>query len=203
LYELYGTDNSGIGGNVNLDPEKSKTNELYGKYNFSNKLSFASTAFRTTIFDRIESNAAYSRHENQLIDLNQEGLENELSYKGNNQIFSIFTNFTKSRSTKGQAQNRRPDLNYGSNYLKKFVSSPIGAFNLNLNYKYTGKHTDYDGAKNTRQKSTDIVNLSFSKKLFGYDFSLSISNLLNERYERPATYSQDGRQFRLGFKRNY
>jgi len=76
-------------------------------------------------------------------------------------------------------------------------------FNLNLNYKYTGKHTDYDGAKNTRQKSTDIVNLSFSKKLFGYGFSLSISNLLNERYERPATYSQDGRQFRLGFKRNY
>ena len=167
MYELYGTDNSGIGGNVNLDPEKSKTNELYGKYNFSNKLSFASTAFRTTIFDRIESNEAYSRHENQLIDLNQEGLENELFYKGNNQIFSIFTNFTKSRSTKGQAQNRRPDLNYGSNYLKKFVSSSIGAFNLNLNYKYTGKHTDYDGAKNTRQKSTDIVNLSFSKKLFG------------------------------------
>ena len=203
LYELYGTDNSGIGGNVNLDPEKSKTNELYGKYNFSNQLSFASTAFRTTIFDRIESNEAYSRHENQLIDLNQEGLENELFYKGNNQIFSIFTNFTKSRSTKGQAQNRRPDLNYGSNYLKKFVSSPIGAFNLNLNYKYTGKHTDYDGARNTRQKSTDIINLSFSKKLFGYDFSLSISNLLNERYERPATYSQDGRQFRLGFKRNY
>ena len=120
-----------------------------------------------------------------------------------NQIFSIFTNFTKSRSTKGQAQNRRPDLNYGSNYLKKFASSPIGAFNLNLNYKYTSKHTDYDGAKNTRQKSTDIVNLSFSKKLFYYDFSLSISNLLNERYERPATYSQDGRQFRLGFKRNY
>ena len=203
LYELYGTDNYGISGNVNLDPEKSKTNELYGKYNFSKNLSFNSTAYRTTIFDRIESNAAYSRHENQLIDLNQEGLENELFYEGNNQNFSIFTNFSKSRKTNGQAQNRRPDLNYGSNYVKNFSSTPIGAFSLNLNYKYTGKHTDYDGANNIRQKSTDIVNLSFSKKLLSYNFSLSISNLLNERYQRPATYSQDGRQLRFGFRKLY
>ena len=130
-------------------------------------------------------------------------MENELFFKGNNQIFSIFTNFTKSRNTKDQAQNRRPDLNYGSNYLKKFVSSPIGAFNLNLNYKYTGKHTDYDGANNIRQKSTDIVSLSFSKKLLSYNFSLSISNLLNERYQRPATYSQDGRKFRLGMRKAF
>ena len=71
MYELYGTDNYGIGGNVNIDPEKSKTNELFSKYNFSNKLSFSSTVYRTTISNRIESNAAYSRHENQLIDLNQ------------------------------------------------------------------------------------------------------------------------------------
>ena len=28
LYELYGSDNYGIGGNVNLKPEKSETNEL-------------------------------------------------------------------------------------------------------------------------------------------------------------------------------
>ena len=35
LYELYGTDNFGIAGNVNLMPEKSKTNELSLNYNFS------------------------------------------------------------------------------------------------------------------------------------------------------------------------
>ena len=28
-------------------------------------------------------------------------------------------------------------------------------------------------------------------------------NLLNERYERPVTYSQEGRQLRLGFKKIY
>ena len=47
LFELYGTDNYGIEGNINLNPEKSETNELSAKYNFSDKLSFNSTAYRT------------------------------------------------------------------------------------------------------------------------------------------------------------
>ena len=34
-------------------------------------------------------------------------------------------------------------------------------------------------------------------------FSINISNLLDERYERPATYGQEGRKIRLGFKRIY
>ena len=45
--------------------------------------------------------------------------------------------------------------------------------------------------------------MSFVKNLFGNNFSLSISNLLNENYERPATYSQNGRQIRFGFKINF
>jgi len=48
-------------------------------------------------------------------------------FKGNSQSLSIFNNFSKSRKTNGQAQNRRPDLNYGVNYSKKFLSSLIGA----------------------------------------------------------------------------
>ena len=79
----------------------------------------------------------------------------------------------------------------------------MSPFNLNLNYRYTGKHIDWDGIKNSRQKSTDIINMSFIKNLFGNNFSLSISNLLNENYERPATYSQNGRQIRFGFKINF
>ena len=42
-----------------------------------------------------------------------------------------------------------------------------------------------------------------TKNLFGNIFSLNITNLLDENYEKPATYSQDGRKFRLGFKRTY
>ena len=73
---------------------------------------------------------------------------------------------------------------------------------MNLNYKHTGKHIDYDGG-NIRVKNTDIINLSLTKKLFGNNFSLNISNLLNERYEKPVNYSQDGRQLRIGFRRSY
>ncbi len=45
--------------------------------------------------------------------------------------------------------------------------------------------------------------MSLSKKLSGNIFSINISNLLDERYERPATYGQEGRKIRLGFKRIY
>ena len=40
-------------------------------------LKFSSTAYRAKVFDRIETNSAYSKHENKLPDINQEGLESE------------------------------------------------------------------------------------------------------------------------------
>ena len=199
LYELYGSDSAGIGGNINLAPEKSRTNELFGEYIFSDKLKFTSTAYRATILDRISSNSGYTAHENKQIDLNQEGLESELTFNGENQVISIFTNFSKSKKTSGSPQLRRPDITYGSNYLKKFVNSPIGPFNMNLNYKFTGKHTDTSG----KVKSTNLLDMSASKNLYGSTWNLNISNLLNERYEKPATYSQDGRQLRIGVVRKY
>jgi vitamin B12 transporter len=203
LYELYGSDNYGIGGNTNLNPEKSQTNELYGEYNFSETIKFTSTAYRAKVFDRIESNAAYSMHENKLIDINQEGLESELLFSGNNQNIGLYTNFSKSRKANGQAQARRPDLSYGANYSKIINLNIYGPFNLNLNYKYTGQFIDYNGSKNSRQKSTDLVDLSIKKNWFGNIFSINLTNLLNERYEKPATYSQDGRAVRFGFRRAY
>ena len=200
LFELYGTDNYGISGNVNLNPEKSKTNELSVRYNILENLSFNSTAYRSKVYDQIESNAAYSKHENELIDINQEGLENELIFDGNRQRFSIFNIFSKSRKTNGQAQSRRPDLSYGVNYSKKFSLSQVGPFNLNLNYKYTGQYIDWDGVANSKQKSIDIIDLSLTKNFFADTFFLKLSNLLNESYEKPATYSQNGRQIKFGFK---
>ena len=199
LYELYGTDNYGITGNVNLKPEKSKTSELSLDYNISEKITFNTTAYKSKIFDQIESNSAYTKHENEKIAILQEGLENNLSLNNNNQSLSIFSNFSKSRKINGQAQSRRPDLTYGTKYKKTINQSLIGKFNFNLNYKYTGKYIDYDGSKNSRQKSTDILNLYFSKDIYGNIFSLKISNALNERYEKPATYTQDGRKIIFGY----
>lgn len=203
LYELYGTDNYGIKGNASIDPEKSKTNEFTVNYDYSENILFKSTAYKTTIFDRIESNAAYSRHENMKTDIKQKGLENAISFKNKHHTFSLFNTFSKSRKDNGQAQNRRPDLSYGVNYYTKIKNSLIGKFNMNMNYKHTGKYTDWDGNNNSRQKDVDIINLSINKKIFGNSISFDIKNLLDERYEKPATYSQDGRRISVNFKKTY
>ena len=53
---------------------------------------------------------------------------------------------------------------------------------------------------NTTEWDGELV---LNKNLNNSIFKVSIDNLLNERYERPITYSQDGRQLRLGFNRNF
>ncbi len=203
LYELYGSDNYGIGGNTGLNPEKSKTNEFSANYKFFENLNLRTTVYRAQVYDQIETNSAYSKHENKLIDINQEGLENEISFNRNSEKLSFYSIFSKSRKTNGQAQSRRPDLSYGLNYSITKLPSPIGNINLNLNYKHTGKFIDWDGSANSRQKSTDLLDLSLTKKLHSNIFSLRFSNLLNERYEKPATYHKDGRQIYVGFKRSF
>ena len=110
-------------------------------------MKFTSTAYKSKVFDRIETNAAYSEHENKLIDINQEGIENELIFRKKDKKLSIFSNFTKSRKDNGQAQSRRPDLSYGANYSKKIETDSYGPFTFNLNYKYTGKFVDWDGVQ--------------------------------------------------------
>ena len=136
-------------------------------------------------------------------DINQEGLENSISFKSDNQMFSLFNNFSKSRKDTGQAQNRRPDLSYGANYFKKIRKSPIGEVIMNVNYKHTGKYTDWDGSKNSVQESVDLVDLSIKKKLSDNLISLNIKNLFNKNYEKPATYSQDKRKISINFQRSY
>ena len=203
LYELYGSDNFGIVGNTGLNAEKSETNELYSKYYFSEHLIITSSLYRAKIFDRIESNGTYTTFENFKSAINQEGMETELLYRKNNEYISLFVNLSKSRKSNNSHQSRRPDLSYGLNLREKFKFNPIGLVNLNLNYKYTGKYLDWDGSQNSFQKSTDLMNISISKSWLNNNISLNVTNLLNERYERPATYTQDGRKIHLFLKKQY
>ena len=202
LYELYGAADYNYKGNRNLDAEKSNTNEVFASYDLHQNLTIKSTSYRTTIFDRIEQTSDYTSYENKKLNLNQEGLESELIFNGENQKISLFANFSKSKTTNGSAQLRRPDITYGGNYFKKFNNSLVGIFDINLNYKFTGKHWDISSS-NVEVKSTHIINFAATKNLYGSIWNLNISNLLNERYERPITYSQDGRQLRIGFTRKF
>ena len=46
-------------------------------------------------------------------------------------------------------------------------------------------------------------NLKIINKLLQSSGDISLDKLFNERYEKPATYSQDGRLLRLSFNRKY
>ena len=198
LYELYGNI-----GQRSINPEKSETNELYGEYNFSENIKFSSTAYRTRMKDRIKIKSDWSAYENKVPDTTQEGLESKITFLGKDQYINIISHFAKSRTDTGGPNSRRPDLSYGVDYSKKFNLSKYGQFDLNLNHRFIGDHIDWTGSKNEFVKSVDLVDMSIRKNWYGNIISLNFTNLLNERYEKPATYSQDGRMLRIGFKKLY
>ncbi len=198
LYEFYGNV-----GQKSINPEKSETNEIIGEYNFSENIKFSSTAYRTRMKDRIKIKSDWSAYENKIPDTTQEGLESEIIFLGNEQRVSIISHFAKSRTATGGPNSRRPDVSYGFEYLKKINLSEYGSFDINLNHRYIGEHIDWTGSQNAFVKSVDLVDMSIRKNWFGNIISLNFTNLLNERYEKPATYSQDGRQISLGFRRSY
>ena len=198
LYELYGNV-----GQKNINPEKSETNEATFEYDFLKNIKFTSTAYRTRMKDRIKIKSDWSAYENKIPDTTQEGLENEIKWFGNDQSVSLISHFAKSRTDSGGPNSRRPDLSYGVDYTKKFLLPKYGPFDLNISHRYIGDHIDWTGSKNEFVKSIDLVDMSIKKDWFGNTIFFNFTNLLNERYEKPATYSQDGRQLRVGFIKLY
>jgi vitamin B12 transporter len=198
LYELYGNL-----GQRDINPEKSETNEFFGEYNFSENIKFSSTAYRTRMKDRIKIKSDWSGYENKLPDTTQEGLESEINWSGSDQSLSLISHFAKSRTATGNANSRRPDLSFGVDYSTKFNLPEYGSFDLNLSHRYIGDHIDWTGSANSFVKSVDLVDMSIRKNWYGNMFSLNFTNLHNERYEKPATYSQDGRAVSFGFRRAY
>ena len=198
LYELYGNI-----GQRNINPEKSKTNEFIFEYKFSKKINLNTTAYRTRMKDRIKINSSWDAYENKIPDTTQEGVESEITWLGNNQSLSLISHFSKSRTDTNGPNPRRPDLSYGLDYSKKFDISLYGPFDLKFSHRYIGDHIDWTGSKNESVKSIDLVDLSIRKKINNNTISFNLTNLLNERYEKPATYSQDGRSISFGIRKTY
>ena len=182
-------------------PETSLTREISAKYDFSKNISFGTTAYRGSVSDvlnRSNSSGGY----NETIDINQEGLESNLSFKETNKTKVIKYFFKKYRSN-GRPQLRRPDEQYGINYNAKLNSNLIGLFGVNLNYRHVGKAEDWVGSVRKDVDSTDIMNLSISKELFGFEWSLNSTNLLDEYYQKPYGYNQERRNFNLSLRSKY
>ena len=209
LYELYGnngrTDSYKHVANPDANPEKSKNNELEVKYFFNETLSLKNTFYRSFIEDALLYDSNYnggSGYTNNNSDLKQDGVESNLVYRKKNQKLSVYNIISSSKKIDGNRQLNRPDSTYGVNYNINLNNDIFGPISIYYNYKHYGKSFDYaPGIK--KVDSTDIMNLSFSKKInFGF-ISFNITNLLDETYQRPYGYQQNGRLFRFGFRNSF
>ena len=205
LYELYGTDNFGYSGNLNLNPEKSETNELNAEFALYKNFLLSITGFKSNIFDQVEyKNNKYVNHSS-ATDLNQSGIETSTSWMGKNFKLTFFGTSLSSKKIDGSDQLRRPDKTYGIKYKQKIFNNLIGPFEFNLKYHHYGKHWDTHSSNYSTilMDSTNIVDLSLTKKLNSYNFNLNLNNIFNEIYQRPHGYMQPNRKIFLGFNKNY
>lgn len=183
-------------------PETSLTREISAEYNFSDKISFGSTAYKGSVSDvlnRSNSTGGY----NEVIDIKQEGIESSLTFKNDSQRLALTSTFSKSSESSGRPQLRRPEEQYGVNYNAKLDSTLVGSYGMNVNYRHQSGSEDWVGSVRQKTDSTDIINLTLSKELLGMEWFLMGSNLTNEYYQKPYGYNQEGREFNLSFKVKY
>ena len=208
LYVLHGGNpgssfyNGAFQAMLTTKPETSLTRELAAKYNLSDSISFGTTAYRGSVSDvlnRSNNSGGY----NETLDIEQEGLESSLTFKNDNQRVSLTNTLSKSSEGNGRPQLRRPEKQYGINYNTKLNSSYTGLFGMNVNYRHVGKAEDWVGSFRKKVDSTDIINLSLTKELFGMEWALSSTNLTDEYYQKPYGFNQEGRNFKLSLRSKY
>ena len=202
LYELFGTDNYGYSGNINLDAEKSITNEIYGKYLVNEYLTFSTKLFRSNISNNIEYESNKYVNDNDDVDLNQSGINSDIFFKKKNTSLNFFTSFLSSEKENSEDQLRRPEKSYGLNLFKRDTNNIFGEFDFGISYNHYGKHFDTHSTNFNiiEMDSTDIVNLNIIKKLNESTLYLKFNNLFDESFQRPHGYNQEKRKITFGIK---
>lgn len=208
LYVLHGGNpgssfyNGSFKAMLTTKPETSLSRELYVGYNFSDSISFGTTAYKgsvSNVLNRSDNSGGY----NETLEIEQEGLESSFTFKIENQKLELTNTLSKSLEGSGRPQLRRPEKQYGVNYNAKLNSKYTGSYGINLNYKHVGKAEDWVGSLRKDVDSTDIVNLSLYKEFFGMDWRLRVTNLTDEYYQKPYGYNQEGRNFNLSLTSKY
>ena len=205
LYELYGnngrSDSYKHVANPNAKAEKSKTNELQIKYHINSNINFENTFYRTIIEDALlyDSNfnggSGYTNHQ---LNLKQEGIETNFTLSNNFHKIKFYNTISTSNKINGDPQLNRPDSTYGIMYEVNLNKTIFGPLNINYNYKHYGKSFDY-APSITKVDSTDLMDFTLSKKLNIGSLRITLTNLLDENYQRPHGYTQDDRKVKLSF----
>ena len=112
----------------------------------------------------------------------------------------MFSSILSSKKENGNDQLRRPRKNYGVNLYKEFKNEYLENYSLNILYNHYGKHFDTHSSlfSTIEMDSTDIVDVKISKKLNKNSYFIKITNLLDEKYQRPHGYGQEGRIIKFG-----
>ena len=204
LFVLHGSNPSGSFKSMKTTKaETSLTRELSVKYDFFENISFNSTFYESSVSDVLNRSTSTGGY-NEIMDIKQRGVENSLNFKNEFQKLSLTSVFSKSREGNGRPQLRRPEQQFGVKYSQKIKSDILGPFNLHYDYRHIGKVEDWkNGSKRAKVDSTDIMNLSLTKEINKINWSINITNLTDEIYERPDTYNQEGRKIGLSFRSKY
>ena len=78
-------------------------------------------------------------------------------------------------------------------------------WSMTTNYKFKAEHLDVHNSNYSTisMPDTHLLDLTFSRSLYGIDLGFTVTNVLDEHYESPHGFSQDGRRISLGFNRSF
>ncbi len=196
LYELYGADNYGYTGNVNLKEETSISNEIGYKFNKKN-INGSVSLYSTKIDDMITyENSTYVNDSDGTATM--KGADLKLNYYVGNIGFENSIAFTSAQDSSNNWLKRRPHT-----IINSSVSYYKDDFYISPSINYFGKHkdthsVDYSTITVGSEITADIkagYHLDDNSKL-----ELSINNILDNDYERPHGYNQDGRSINFTVK---
>ena len=199
---MFGTDNYGYSGNINLKPEKSNTYEIYSNIIFNENLNLSLRAFKSNIKNNIEYVSNKYQNDDDNVDLNQSGLNTQLNMKLKDINLNLFSSFLSSKKENNADQLRRPEKNYGLNLSQKINNSFFGDLSFNIKYNHYGKHFDTHASNfsTIEMDSTDTIDIMVTKKLQNSNFFIKITNAFDETYQRPHGYNQENRAIKFGIK---
>jgi vitamin B12 transporter len=129
-------------------------------------------------------------------DLNSDGVELSYGIKD----FRVFASHLNSR-TNDAVNVRRPEWNLGLMHNMELEDD----WALTTNYKFKGEHLDIHNSNwsTISMPETHLLDLTLSKNWYGIDLGVTMTNLLDEQYESPHGFGQDGRRLQFGFRRSF
>ena len=163
---------------------KNKTKWGALEFSDSQELSLDYNNFTTTFF------------KNDIGSLNSDGLE--MSYGSKD--FKVYGSRLNSKNG-DVVQLRRPEWSFGLMHNHDFKDN----WSLTTNYAFKGDHRDIHNSNwsTISMPETHLLDINISKNWHGIDLGFSVTNLLNEDYQAPHGFNQDGRQINFGFRRSF